>query len=484
MGKVRSSLQIMQTIPSSIDFQGPEVTAETFVIPLEDGKYIIYAPLRSAAFVANAKMVNFLADCQEGKWTPESDPDERIADFLREMEILDSEYIEERPVQTYRGKPKPTAVTLFLTTACNLRCTYCYASAGDKPGRFMKPDVAKRGIEYVARNAAKAGKPHISITYHGGGEPTVNWPTLTESLAYAKELGRELGLKIVATTATNGVLRDSQIDWIVANLDGASVSMDGTPEIQDKNRPAAGGGGSSAQLMHTLRRFEKAGFPYGLRVTCTAENIPHLPESVEYICANFSPRRLQVEPAYAMGRWKDAPSAETEQFVIAYREAQTRAAKYGKELTYSGARAGMLTSHFCGITQDSFGLSPDGGVSACYEVFEENDPSADVFFYGKPDAEKGYDFDMQRLGHLRKQAVQHRDFCKGCFAKWNCAGDCYHKSVVTNGRSEFAGSDRCHITRELTKDQIITLIGNAGGIAWKGDAAVELGGGAGKEMMI
>jgi hypothetical protein len=31
---------------------------------------------------------------------------------------------------------------------------------------------------------------------------------------------------------------------------------------------------------------------------------------------------------------------------------------------------------------------------------------------------------------------------------------------------EFVGSDRCHITRELTKDQILERIANAGGLFW------------------
>jgi hypothetical protein len=46
----------------------PVLSAEVFIIPAEAGQYIVYAPLRRAAFVANAKMVNFLADLQAGVW--------------------------------------------------------------------------------------------------------------------------------------------------------------------------------------------------------------------------------------------------------------------------------------------------------------------------------------------------------------------------------------------------------------------------------
>jgi uncharacterized protein len=238
--------------------------------------------------------------------------------------------------------------------------------------------------------------------------------------------------------------------------------------------------------MHTIRRFDQAAFPYGIRVTVTADQIPTMVDSIEFICSQFKAQRIQVEPAYQIGRWSHAPSAETEGFIAGFREAQIRARCYGKEIAFSAARLGALTNHFCGITQDTFALSPDGNVSACYEVFSEENAWAKVFFYGKRDESKqGYTFDLEKLGHLRKQSVQHREYCRGCFAKWTCAGDCYHKSLTVNGSLEFQGSDRCNITRELTKDQILAKIVASGGLFWHQAPNVEEKlPSAGKEMLI
>ena len=75
---------------------------------------------------------------------------------------------------------------------------------------------------------------------------------------------------------------------------------------------------------------------------------------------------------------------------------------------------------------------------------------------------------MQVLKNLRAQAVQNRACCQGCFAKWTCAGDCYHKSVDLHGEGgEFAGAGRCLVTRELTKDLILTRIAASGGLFWR-----------------
>ena len=444
----------------------PALSAELFTVPLDDARYLVYAPLRKAAFVADARAVNFIADLGEGVFDPGIDPDGSLVDLLRRLEIVDAGP-EMPPITTFNGDPAPTLVTLFLTTACNLRCTYCYASAGDTPARSMELTVAKRGIDFVAANAVRQGRCYFEIAYHGGGEPTANWATMTESLAYARTRAAELGLDVYAASASNGVLRDDQIDWVIANLSGASISLDGLPEVHDRHRLTVLGQGSSQRVMHTLRRFDEADFDYGVRMTVTADQIARLPESVEFVCSSFRPRRIQVEPAYQLGRWTDAPTAETDEFIAAFREAQARARCYGHEIFYSAARVGTLTNHFCGVTQDSFALSPDGNVSACYEVFSEESPRAETFFYGKPDARSGgYLFDLPVLNNLRRQAVQHREWCRGCFAKWTCAGDCYHKSLSVNGDGEFRGSDRCHITRELTKDQILARIAASGGLFW------------------
>jgi uncharacterized protein len=442
----------------------PRLSAELFLVPVE-GAYLVYAPLRQAAFLASAEVVNLLADLREGRVGEGPDVSAWL-EFLRRLEIVDGGD-EVRPITTYSGTPKPTTVTLFLTTACNLRCKYCYASAGDTPTRVMPPEVARRGIDFVLANALEVGHPEIEIAYHGGGEPTVNWRTLTDSYDYACARAAAHGLRVRAALATNGVLSDAKIDWALANLEGASVSFDGLPEVHDANRLTVLGQGSSEAVVHTLRRFDAAGFHYGLRLTVTREHIAQLEASVRYVCANFQPQRIQVEPAYQLGRWRDAPSAETAGFIDAFRAARVAARAYGQEIQFSGARVGTLSNHFCGITQDSFCLTADGNVSACYETFLEENEWARTFFYGAYEpSQQTYRFNLPVLDHLRRQTVEQRAFCQGCFAKWSCGGDCYHKALTVNGEGEFAGSDRCHIIRELTKDQLLAKIVAAGGLFW------------------
>lgn len=457
----------------------PRLSAELFTVPVDDA-YLIYAPLRQAAFLANRGTVNRIADLAAGRFDSGSPLDDQLLELLRQLEIVDAGP-EELPVTRFEGEPRPTSVTLFLTTACNLRCTYCYASAGDTPTRAMSPEVARRGIDYVIKNALELGEPGIEVAYHGGGEPSANWATLTESLEHARRRCKELGLSLHTAMATNGVVSPERREWIIQHINGVSLSFDGLPEVHDAHRVTLMGDGSSQRVIETIRRFDEVNYPYGLRLTVTREHIVRLEDSVRFISERFRPTRIQAEPAYQLGRWREAPTAETAQFIEAFRSARAVAAQHGFELQYSAARVGALSNHFCGVTQDSFCLTADGNVSGCYETFLEEAEWAHRFFYGQPGDDCGYRFALPVLNQLRQQSVENRAFCQGCFAKWTCSGDCYHKALTVNGDQEFAGSDRCHITRELTVDQVLEKIARSGGHFWHEPRSESLS--QGKELL-
>jgi uncharacterized protein len=442
----------------------PVLSAEVFSIPIEGSKYIVYAPARRAAFAGNAEVVRLISHLQKGMSGGFEGENAALLELMRALDIVDAGP-ERTPSAACQGVPVPVAVTLFLTTACNLRCTYCYASAGNRPAKSMTLDTATRGIDFVMANAATLGSPYCEVGYHGGGEPTMNWRVLTASFDHARRRAAERNLELRSSLATNGMLDDAQVDWITTHLGGANLSCDGLPEVHDRCRVTVSGKGSSERVLRTLRRFDEARFNYGIRLTVTAENIGRLPESVEFLSSHFRPASIQVEPVYLLGRGSGAASAESDEFIEAYREAAERAARHGRQINFSGARLGTLTNHFCGVSRDSFCLSADGNATACFEAFEEDNTWAGVFFYGRPaEGGAGYVFDQAVLDGLRSQAVEKREHCRGCFAKWSCGGDCYYKWMAATGGGEFNGSARCHVIRELTKGQILEKIASSGGL--------------------
>ena len=451
---------------------------ELFSIPLDDDRYLIYAPLCRTAFVCNKYTVNFIARLKKGVDENVSDSENEILTFLRQVKILDTAS-EKLPVTTHTGTPLPTSITLLLTTACNLHCSYCCVSAGDTKVKSMSLDTAKRGIDFIVSNAQKKNRiakmlgqklpvTALGLFYFGGGEPTAHWSVLTESFAYAQQKAKHLDLPLKVDLTTNGVLTNTQIDWFIDHFDSLQISFDGLPSIQDEHRRTAGGKGSSQAVMHTFRRFDAAHFPYLIKITLTETHYEHLSEAVTFLADSFTPRAIQVEPAMPIGRGEKTDSSNPALFIKSYINAHIVAREKGIKLEYSPVNLNKLSNHYCGTTQDMFVLSPDGNVSACYNCHSEEDALAHKFFYGKP-FQQGYTFDMPVLEEIRTWGHRYQDFCKGCIAKWHCAGDCHYNTFNLKGEGEFTGTERCHITRELTKHALLIRIVESDGPFWHED---------------
>ncbi|MCI5178378.1 MAG: radical SAM protein [Candidatus Electrothrix sp. AW3_4] len=433
----------------------PRLSTEIYSIPLDDNRYLIYAPLHGSALLTDAAEADLLNTVPAGT----------NIDLLRRLHSI-NDVAESPPLRKMSGPPLPTAITLLLTTACNLRCSYCYASAGARQAEFMPLETAKRGIDFItanakkknaiARNVGQQGVNELKVAYHGGGEPSLHWQMLTASFAYAQQKAENAGLRVSGSMISNGVLGDDRIDWIIANMDKVTISFDGLPSIQDQQRPTKSGRGSSSAVMHTLRRLDAAGFPYVIRMSATEAYLEQLADAVTFIGQQFQPQRIQIEPVYPMGRGQTMPSVTTSRFIQAYREARTVAKKWHVKLDYSASRLDKLSHHFCGVTQDAFSLTAAGNVTACHSCFAENDSLAKVFLYGKPhEHRQGYQFDMPVLEKLRNRAIQHPDGCQDCFAKWHCAGGCYYYALHANETGQSGGSARCRITRALLVDEIL-----------------------------
>ena len=109
------------------------------------------------------------------------------------------------------------------------------------------------------------------------------------------------------------------------------------------------------------------------------------------------------------------------------------------------------------------------------KAFSENCPHADVFFYGgrEPD-HTGFSFDLVVLERLRSQSVKTASTV-GCVSQDGAAAvTVNYKWLIASGGGEFSGFARCHVTRELTNDQILDRIATSGGLFWHDPPGNEL----------
>jgi uncharacterized protein len=435
------------------------ITSDLFMIPWED-KYIIYAPLKGLAFLISSGMVNLLNRIKAGEDLEgfDGNEDESLKPF-KELGIVNGK-VDKLPLPQ-EEEFLPFYVTIFLTTRCNLRCIYCYASGGEKDDLTISLGIARSAIDLIIKNALLKKEKKVGIGFHGGGEPTLAWVELRHCVEYAQRKASEKGLKTSLSIATNGIIEDRKLDWIMENFSGLNLSLDGAEYIQDYNRPMADGGGSFCWVMKTVKRMNEGNFPYGIRATITDKSVRYMDEIITFFGENCKARQIHFEPSFNCGRCIQTGigSPAAEEFIDGFRKAEEIAERYGMPIYYSGARIGTIAASFCRASSGSFCLTPDGDITSCYEVCSKDDPRSEAFYYGKFDWRKR-DFVIfkDKLANLRKRTIHNIAYCEDCFCKFHCAGDCPAKASDFKDLTKITNSTRCQINQTLTLDKIIKIL--------------------------
>ncbi|GAB4335656.1 MAG: radical SAM protein [Desulfobulbaceae bacterium] len=161
------------------------------------------------------------------------------------------------------------SLELELSRACNLRCTYCYASSG-----LALPDELNLEEIFSAVDQA-AGLGARKIIVLGGGEPLL-YPHLFQVIDHIRSLGLQVDL------FTNGTLIDREAAHKLFERD-VSISMkmnSRNPAVQDE---LAGRPGTFAAIEKGLAALREAGYPdethtLGIETIVCSQNYDELPE--------------------------------------------------------------------------------------------------------------------------------------------------------------------------------------------------------------
>ncbi|MCB2190069.1 MAG: radical SAM protein [Deltaproteobacteria bacterium] len=304
-----------------------------------------------------------------------------------------------------RRPPIIRHLVLWLTTACNLNCAYCYRGDPSKV-LALDRDMVRRALSLAA---AGGGPLHVQMA---GGEPTLV-PELMETVA--REVHR---LEVPTTLAvqTNGVALDHAMARLFKRWSiGVGVSLDGPPEVQERLR------GRAPEVWQGLEELNRAEVDFGVTAVVCAENLIELPRLAMLLGHWTHARGLGLDLLVRRGRaMQGGPSmAEPEALIRAMQELAGAVAWISSQrrrplVLREQKRLQNLLHPFCQAALGaSLAVHPDGSLYPCGQTMGDED--CEMGTLDRPDFTRAAALAAYRL---------EQDDCASCPLEARCPGEC------------------------------------------------------------
>ncbi len=331
--------------------------------------------------------------------------------------------------EEYASKPFPfstirfTSAGISLTEDCQYKCEYCSFDSGCG-GKTLDFATIKAFVDYLVKNAVINGlvtdkEPSISVIIAGGGEPTLHRELFTDSVNYIKQKCRENNVKSRLEITTNGCHTPEQTLFIAENFDDITISFDGLPELQNKNRHFANGSPTFEVVDRTLKQLDDMQATYSVLSVVCPEDYSSLTSIVSFVLSRYPHiRNLSVRPTMSSGRAikKQINSNIFDySFASAYFEMQ-KALDYPQKVS-CGLFNERYIGNFCGALYGGHPwLVPNKKIVTCQDAREKAvvigeicDNSVDIF-------------EVEDI-YAEKNALNLSE-CDGCSLYCHCKGGC------------------------------------------------------------
>ncbi|MEK6764627.1 MAG: radical SAM protein [Planctomycetota bacterium] len=408
------------------------VPKDLYIIPSEeDENYILYRPSKHLLALVEPQMAsNIAAILKETDAHTKSKPyDVKYSSLLLEKGFLDSDMkISEvnNSAQPIRQPFSPHELTLDITKKCNMRCTYCYSNAGES-SISMSEECGYKAIDFCVLNAKPKGCS-FGLHFHGGGEPSQEFELLAKFYNYAQAKCKNENINFKCSVITNGLISTKVTDFYIRYMDEITVSIDGDEISHDEQRPSVNGGPTFNKVYTTCKYLLKHGKKFNIRTTITSKNVHRLEEIVGFYIKEFPVPggSINIEPITLVGRalGKEHLACDPNIFAKNLFKSLKMGINSNVNVFYSGVSGHSQRKEFCAASAPSFSVCADGTVTSCF-AYSNKDVVRDLFIYGRFDEKTNkFVFDNDKILKLQTLTMDHDPYCKDCFCKTHCIGDC------------------------------------------------------------
>ena len=347
----------------------------------------------------------------------------------------------------------PECLTIHVGNACNLNCTYCYASlekTGNRnivgfPGSETIAFVSKYIAERVARNSQK-----LTVAYHGSGEPTLHWDQLTNAFRNISRIAEQKKIRLFNYIATNGCLEEGKTDWLAEHMDLIGISCDGTPDIQSAQRKTG--------LIHcppiekVCERILDKGGKFDIRVTVTRDTVLRMAEITEYLIEKCRARNIRIEPVYLAGD-NSFKEDDANSFFDQLIKSEEIARKHGVGFGYAGIRMTELHGTYCDVSRNTIRLTADGKTRNCFCFLSDKEE----YITGTYN-ESQSSFSLRAdIDEIKSKAYHIPEECHNCINVYHCSRGCPDYCLFENGCNERHQLNpfRCRLHQLIAVDSAI-----------------------------
>lgn len=447
----------------------PLLSPYTFILH-ESGKFYLFTSNTRTYVQLNEDLYTLLLECNGSRTIKQLIKEFNLSIEVKNLfkELFRNKIIFPKDENKFNNIAKPEVITdnelkyshitIFPTHNCNLACKYCYARGGDIH-KVINLQTTSIFLDWFFRQINYNAK-FISMSFHGGGEPTVEYPLIRNIIENFRDRCKSKGIKPNIAIVSNGAFAKNVANWLIEEEISVNFSIDGPPDIQDFHRPFRSGRPSSPLVERNIKKFINNGKDVSARVTITDRSVFDMLRITRYLI-DLGIRSIQLEPCFFVGRCKDTGINEpdVDLFIKFFLESFKLGLKHDVHVTYSGLRClEGARDRFCGACSDSIALTPEGFLTSCYEVIMPEDPASKVFFIGKVNHDSGkIELDKSRIQVLNSRTTDNLDLCSSCFLKFNCAGDCLVKTFRDTGSIFNNSAKRCKMAQEINKSVIIQI---------------------------
>lgn len=329
-------------------------------------------------------------------------------------------------------EPQPQSLSLNVSSACNLACSYCYADKGAFGGKQADRMKHATAIAAVDRLLTVADPERPVTIGFIGGEPLLNRALIRSVVLYAGRAGNDRGLDVRFSITTNGTtLLPADIDLFRTHPFAVTVSIDGDAATQDAQRPDARGRGTFARLVERLAPLlaEPGRAQVAARLTVTAGALDLATRLSAVYALGFSeagvaPLRTAKDNANIDGDGWQAYLDE----LIAVARSELAGARSGRTIRLTNLavalkqiHAGASSPYPCGAGGGYFSVAADGHWYACHRAIGEDD-----FILSNSE---GLDSHRRRR-FLTARHVHAQKPCNTCWARYLCSGSCHQEAAA------------------------------------------------------